>query len=461
MSTSPISNAVVVDFVCDCDESARAACAGEPFYGQHKRKRYCVLHFPSERKSEDFKPALEEKIENEDFDFRGVWFPDEVKFSTVSFLTKVDFSRSTFNSKADFSDASFKAGADFANATFNATARFSDAVFVANANFSSATFKERANFGGASFSAKANFSGANFEATDFRDATFGAEVDFNTASFSMGANFSFARFVAEANFSIASFSGEVNFSHATVCDQISFAGAEHLAVFEEDAFLDLQLLRIEKPDRVSFHTLSLRPSWFMNVDARKFEFTNVDWRYLHVENEIKGLTGKISSPHRMLAICCRNLAVNAEENHRYEEASRFRYLAMDSQRLELWRGFDFRRLSWWYWLASGYGERVLRALMVLVGILLVSAALYTQVGFARWEPRVSTEKEALTANRDEVGKPLTLARALTYSAAVMTFQRPDPRPATAPAQTIVVLETILGPLQAALLALAIRRKFMR
>jgi hypothetical protein len=29
------------------------------------------------------------------------------------------------------------------------------------------------------------------------------------------------------------------------------------------------------------------------------------------------------------------------------------------------------------------------------------------------------------------------------------------------AQTLVTLETILGPLQAALLALAIRRKFMR
>jgi hypothetical protein len=48
-----------------------------------------------------------------------------------------------------------------------------------------------------------------------------------------------------------------------------------------------------------------------------------------------------------------------------------------------------------------------------------------------------------------------------YSAAVMTFQRPDPRPATTAAHTVVLLQTILGPLQAALLALAIRRKFMR
>ena len=150
----------------------------------------------------------------------------------------------------------------------------------------------------------------------------------------------------------------------------------------------------------------------------------------------------------MLAITYRRLAVNAEENHRYEEASRFRLLAMQAQRLQSWKGFDFRKLSWWYGLASGYGERVWQALLVLVAILIVSALLYTQVGFA-------------TARRDEVGVPLNLSDAITYSAAVMTLQKPDPRPATTAAKAIVLTETILGPLQAALLALAIRRKFMR
>lgn len=43
----------------------------------------------------------------------------------------------------------------------------------------------------------------------------------------------------------------------------------------------------------------------------------------------------------------------------------------------------------------------------------------------------------------------------------MTLQKPEPRPETTEAQTLVALETVLGPLQAALLALAIRRKFTR
>ena len=58
-------------------------------------------------------------------------------------------------------------------------------------------------------------------------------------------------------------------------------------------------------------------------------------------------------------------------------------------------------------------------------------------------------------------EPLPLKRALTYSLGVMSLQKPEPKPATGTAQTLVTLETILGPLQAALLALAIRRKFMR
>jgi hypothetical protein len=40
-------------------------------------------------------------------------------------------------------------------------------------------------------------------------------------------------------------------------------------------------------------------------------------------------------------------------------------------------------------------------------------------------------------------------------------QKPEPKPLTGAAQTLVLLETILGPVQTALLALAIRRKFMR
>ena len=34
---------------------------------------------------------------------------------------------------------------------------------------------------------------------------------------------------------------------------------------------------IEKPERISFHRTYLRPSWFVDVDAQKFDFSDVQW----------------------------------------------------------------------------------------------------------------------------------------------------------------------------------------
>jgi hypothetical protein len=293
-------------------------------------------------------------------------------------------------------------------------------------------------------------------------ATFNAEANFS-ATFNAEAKFDFATFNAEAKF-YARFNAVVDFRSATFKDYVSFTGDRENKIFGDNSSLSLHFARIENPDRLSFHTVTLRPHWFVNVDARKFEFINVYWRWrdTSTKQEIEGTRGiDVLSKHRLLAIACRNLAVNAEENHHYEDASGLRYTAMDSRRLERWRGFAFWTLGWWYWLASGYGERVWRAFVVLIGVWMLAAALYTQVGFVRWEPKVSSEREAAEARRDEVGEPLRWRRALTYSLGVMTLQKPEPRPATNTAQALVMMETILGPVQAALLALAIRRKFMR
>jgi hypothetical protein len=169
----------------------------------------------------------------------------------------------------------------------------------------------------------------------------------------------------------------------------------------------------------------------------------------------------------LLARTCRQLAVNAEDNNRYEEASDFRFMAMDAQRLESWYGWAFWKLRWWYWLASGYGERTGRAAFVLFAIWLSFALVYTKVGFEmkKIEPIKYVEKsesiESPTTPNIELGNPLTLGQAVNHSFNVMALQRPEPKGQTFAAKSLVSLETLLGPLQAALLALAIRRKFMR
>ncbi|MEW6209099.1 MAG: pentapeptide repeat-containing protein [Acidobacteriota bacterium] len=359
-------------FVCDCGEWARLACSGLPFYKAMEGKRYCVLHYPGKDKSKEFKVALRRKLDAKDFDFRGVWFPDEVGFSGFEFSKAADFRVATFTEAADFGFATFTEAAHFRRATFTEAAHFRRAIFK---------------------------------------------------------------------------------------DYLSFAGDNEGNVFGDSSSLDLQFAKIEKPDRVSFHTVKLRPHWFINIDAREFEFTNVEWMPdgFDIKKELAAIRSKnIQSPHRMLSIACRHLAVNAEEGHRYEEASKFRYMSMDTRRREPGRRLPFLSLHWWYWLASGYGERIRRAFLMLGAVWLLFALLYTQVGFTRPLPKIEGAEAV-----DLIGEPLRLGRAFTYSLGVMSLQKPDPKPLTDAAHALVTLETILGPVQAALLALAIRRKFMR
>jgi hypothetical protein len=440
-------------FVCDCEEWMRSACEGLSFFKLHENKRYCVLHYPGKEKSADFKTALDSKVNRRDFNFRGVWFPEQVSFSGFE-----------FSEAADFRSATFSAAADFTSATFKAAAYFTSATFKAGADFRSATFSTDADFNSASFSADAYFS----------HATFSADTDFTYAKFLAGAYFSRSLFHASVHFFEATFDGSVQF-FGSATEREPQGGARLAAMaFGNNPSLDFQHVVVEHSDRIAFHTLTLRPHWFVNTDCRLFGFIDVDWDWerISIKQEISALEAKeVESPNRLLAIACRQLAENAEANSRYEEASKFRYWAMELQRQEMdpiwkeeWYEFAFWRLDWWYWATSGYGERIVRALLMLLGIWAIFVLLYTRVGFVHQPPSDQAASSATAASvtvEDKIGQPLEFARALTYSLGVMSLQKPEPKPLTGTAQALVLLETILGPVQAALLALAIRRKFMR
>jgi uncharacterized protein YjbI with pentapeptide repeats len=451
-------------FVCASRApDARRACLGR----EYNKTGYCVFHYPNKEKSADFKEALRGRLEEENFNFQGVWFPDEVRFPKGF----------TFGSQADFSHANFDERADFTEAVFVRQANFYFANFSARANFDNATFGNHKEFGG-----RANFDSVTFKArTSFHSAVFKDDTRFFSATFHDRANFDYARFERRANFRLTNFK-----------DSASFHGANDIEVFGAQSWLDFREVKIEKPELISFHTLALRPYWFVDSNPSRFVMTNVEWHSgtpgqgISIGPEIDALAKKrrgIESPDRLLAIACWNLAVNAEENHRYEEASSFRYMAMDARRLTTFRrtrkqwdrfirslkgrnlpGSMIKRRSrllcksaWLlcksacetlnlrclYWAASGYGEKTVQALLMLIGLLVVCAVLNAFV------------------MRDKAGARLTLPHAVSYSAGVMMLQKPEPVPATTAAQSLVLLETFLGPAQAALLLLAIRRKFMR
>jgi uncharacterized protein YjbI with pentapeptide repeats len=467
-------------FTCECEVWMRSACEGLPVDYEHDVKRYCVLHYPSKEKVDDFRIAFDKKRSDEDFNFRGVYFPEEVDFNSIEFKNVVDFSGATFNAGVDFYKATFNAEVDSRGATFNAEADFNKATFHREALFSFAKFS------------KVDFCFAKFNKAYFREATFSSMPYFSGTTFSNVAYFFKATFLgvayfpgvtfsAMADFRGATFSTMADFRRATFASYTRFAGT---LMFTNESSLDLQHAFIEDPERISFQNVTLHPHWFVNVDSRKFVFTDVKWQNLdNIGEEIKSLKSKnVESPHRLFSIACRELALNAEENHLYEDASKFRFMAMETERLkdsngfvdstkatfkavnslireaetddaparlpEIWREQKkhFQSAKIWsfskmlrllYLILSGYGERVGRAFFILFVLWFVFALLYY------------------------ILEPFSFGRALSYSLAVMTFQRPDPKPTTDLASAFAAIEAVLGPLQAALLALAIRRKFMR
>jgi hypothetical protein len=138
---------------------------------------------------------------------------------------------------------------------------------------------------------------------------------------------------------------------------------------------------------------------------------------------------------------------NAEENRDYPTANEFHYWSMELLRKEGWR--ELGLIGTLYWALSGYGERPRRAFLVLVGMGTLFAILYVMVA----------------GSIEHVGE------AFLYSLAAMV--RLTGVPAMAPLtkllqpsepglfQLLVTAEGILGPLQIALLALAVRRRVMR
>lgn len=150
-------------FVCDCKKSMRSACAGEPFFNEHEGKRYCVLHFPGEEKTDAFLRSLVQKYSRRVFNFSGVWFPNEQHFINSIFNNDADFSYATFNAEADFRAARFEGCANFRETKFRARLDCGGTTFFQDAVFYGATFDCEADLRWTTFHRAANFGETTFK----------------------------------------------------------------------------------------------------------------------------------------------------------------------------------------------------------------------------------------------------------------------------------------------------------
>src|SRR5215203_959183 len=310
----------VADSVCSCKEEFRSVCQRLPVKYAREGKQYCVLHFPSVDKDlAEFRGATEKKFEARDFDFRGVYFPGNQRLTSFLQIPRFEFS-------VNFYEAIFEGDADFSGLPFDRDVTFVFATFEGDADFSNSTFMGR---------------------VDFSDVTF---------------------------------RGSTNFSHAIFKGEGRFW---RLQTSPPRTVLSFESAEIDKPERFSFHSTHLRPSWFIDVDAQKFDFSDVEWfrlrdgAVLKLAKEIESVKRRGHTPPtnlRKLQKACRRLMDNAEENRDYATANELHYWSMELLRQEGWRRLGL--IGTLYWILSGYGERPRQAFLVLVVMWILFAIFY-------------------------------------------------------------------------------------
>lgn len=346
---------------------------------------------------------------------------------------------------------------------------------------------------------QANFHESSFiEDVFFNDTKFGykdehrirsSQVNFNGAAFGKD---------SRAFFDDAWFSWHTSFDYVKFDGYLFFKGSKENpvfdTVFEEHAFWSLLKIlnaTFEKPEKVYFETVRLRPSWFVNIgsELRKFNFKNIDWtdengKFITIKGELKSIE-KLNKHNskRLLAVVFRHLAENAETNNRFEEASTFRRMAMETEwlqkteRLRSWvanldtesekhknrfggstkeedqpnppintfgilrRSGDFI-IHGLYRITSFYGESWSWAVIVLAIVLTIFAFLYTRVDFYVCPPdrpvSQSTEQNLCQM------RVLDVFEASRHSLATATFQNVDyRRTVTGSGETFVLLEKSL------------------
>jgi uncharacterized protein YjbI with pentapeptide repeats len=456
----------------------------------------------------------------------------EVVFSGVTFqnavfgneLTNenalVNFKNSTFAGdfsvfsiksyiKTDFSEATFVTTIDFSNANFYKEVRFVSTNFKNKVFFLDSRFEELAYFNGSIFEFETSFFKSHFVKDVWLYKTeFQKKADFGQATFEAKAFFHETTFVEEANFSGTQVFKVISFQSATFQSYAMFDGHASHEQFKEETIFEFQYTRFTSPDLVSFHSMILSPNWFVDTDVRKVVFVNPNWNFT-AENQLDILRGRgIYYPEKLFRITCHQLATNAEENNRYDEASNFRRLALQMEKSEKWESLrkSFKSFSkkesysnkslgffpltivklakafllsvfnlllhYIYLISSFYGESWTLALGVLLSLIfIIFPIIYTQINFktcskdrpiAASLSNCENEKEEIKKNCTCNEDPIIFKDAIVQSLTTATLQNVEYRkPLTFWSEFWIILEKIFAPLQAALLALAIRRKFMR
>ncbi len=364
----------------------------------------CILHcLVPEKDKNDFEQALQNKLAEEDFDFREVYFPGPVSFARQKFTKPANFHGAKFTGWSDFREAEFIGGADFSYARFAQAALFEKASFAGQVLFKNAEITGEADFRNASFDGPVILQNVNERRETagrlpliayFQNLTFGPQGSLRFQDLSLG---------------LASFLG-------TDMRRMEFHNVRWYPYQGRQAIYDEILLR----GKGGPHVLNLNP-----------------WREQGLDYE--GLCARVEELYRYLKL-------DYEEEGDLKQAGDFHFGEMEMHRqANFWRRWF--PLSWYnlYRILSGYGERPLQALGWLVGIVTGLTISLQWLGL-----------------RTAEGSLAGFTESLIYVLEHMSLLRPEwPKPVSIGGGLLTAVSHFLILGQAALFLLAIRNRLGR
>ena len=323
---------------------------------------------------------------------------------------------------------------------------------------------------------------------DFSEAHFLNETTFNKAEFDNEARFSGVKFEKEVDFYSTTFKGNVDFLAATFNEKTLFAGGGETKVFFVECYFPR--IRLGKEATLTFEDVDLSNAVFLDTNIEPFVFRNVSWhqtrsRKRALLNEFPPIKGNESeSEYESIAENYRQLVLNYEKKRAYEAAEDFHIGEMEMRRKK--KGVESKsilskRIREWfnaynlYRLLSNYGTSYWQAFGVLIFFVLIFSWFFLYSGIQTSETRssgtngaqVDTIEYDVFQNEDHSFVSLSqwfpdylLAIQLTMS--IITFQRERfYEPIGALGRFLLFAAVIVLASQAALVLLAIRRRFKR
>jgi uncharacterized protein YjbI with pentapeptide repeats len=443
---------------------------------------YCVFHASGSEKGvalEEFNALVFQRIENVKnankkapgqervCDLSGTIFEGDIDFGDCPGepgLPGINFQRTEFSGKVSFGAEQFRGRMNFGGAKFRGETRFENTQFTWGVNFGSTQFRGGAIFRAARFKGRVSFGSAKFEGeTRFENTQFNKEVNFGGAQFSGEASFGGTEFSGEVSFHAAEFSGKTMFFASRFNEAAYFTG-----------------LTIRK--RPVFSDMTLDDICFADTDVRKADFINCTWRekrgrrIVHDEIKLSSIPTDLKTKLRLQRVApgntanaiqkietlYRRLKDKCRKDHSEREASMWHYSEKEMQRKRsgFRSPFEFLMLHL-YWFSSGYGERPVRALAVLLGLIAAACAglSYFDLGFTG-SPGGFHKFTSVGLDGDFSWDYFGAVVVNVFK--YLTFQRDAfLMPRTMEGEYVKLAAQLLIPAQTALFILALRNRFRR